>query len=203
MQKGHAIQVHWFSADDNAVIKEGCLACPLTMDDNTHSCLFNLREHTSWLLCNHIDRLSFFGTPGEYNLEIKQARFLNPATIIPYFDLYRNTCRFEDSTGVYHLTPKQVITFQYDASRVMGAIATSYEVSKPNVWFEHQDKTLNANHFSSDVTLLRKIGTVRGDFEVHGSDLGLDYFETHLAAVDKQGHIVGLMSDPVYAQVGF
>ena len=202
-QKGYSLQVHWFSADDTAIRKDGSLALPLVIDNDTHSYLFNFREHISWLLCNHVDRLKICATPGKYKLEIIKARFRNPANVIPQFDLYRDTSRFEDAAGVYHLSPKQVITFQYDASQVTGAQSIAYEISKPNVWFEHQDKTLNANHFSSDVTLLRKIGIVRGDFEVHGSDLGLDYFETHLAAVDKQGHMVGLMSDPVYAQVGF
>jgi len=198
----NGLYVQWFSADDNAVGKEGCLGQPLIIDGKTHAYLFDLGEHKSWLLCNSVDRLKIWATPGKYRLSINNVRFLDSSTIIPQFDLYRDTARFEDDSGVYHLTPKQVITFQYDATHIVGAQAVVYESSKSNVWFEHEDQTLNSNHFSHNAILVRKLPNLRGDFEIHGSDLGLDYFETHLTAVDKKGYVVGLMSDPVYAQVG-
>ena len=202
VQKDGWLQLQWFSQDGDVPVKCGSLTQSLIIDGNTHKYLFNLSEHKSWILCNNVSELRIYTMPGKYKLQIEGARFLSSALMIPRLDTHSKLTRYEDEAGVYHLLHRQVFWLQYDASQIKGAKAVVYEISKSNFWFEHEDQTYNGNRFSSNSILRKTLPNLQGEFMVSGHDLGSDYFEVHLAAVDKDGHMLGLMSCPVCGQVG-
>ncbi len=196
------LQIQWSSSNHDAISKGGSLSQPLIMDGKVHKYLFNLSEHKSWILCNGINELKITAMPAKYKLKLSQARFLNTASMIPRLDLHCKLTCFEDDSGVYHLTHRQVFWLQYDASQIKGAQAVVYQISRSNFWFEHEDQTFNSDHFSSNAIVRKQLPNLQGEFMISGSELGEDYFEVHLGAVDKDGHILGLTSYPVCGQVG-
>ena len=200
--KSARLQLQWFSSDPNAVIKNGALVQPLIADGRVHNYLFNLNEHKSWVLCNRINQLKISAPFGKYKLEIEDMRFLNPAYKIPQLGSDYKIGPYEDDAGIFHFAHHEGFYFKYDATQVKGAYAVIYEISKPNFWFEDEDNTFTNSRLSNNVAVRQELPNLKGEFTISGKDLKTGYFEIHLAAVDKDGHMVGLTSYPVCGQVG-
>jgi protein O-mannosyl-transferase len=196
------LQLKWFASDTDSVHQSGSIIKSLICDGQAHKYLFNLSEHKSWLLSENVNRFRILTPKGPYRVEIENIRFLNPALVIPQLGTDYKLSPYEDEAGVYHLTHKQGFYVRYDATRIKGAQAIVYEISKPNYWFEHEDQSFNCGHLSNNIQLRRRLPELKGEFTIAGKDLGTGFFEIHLAAVDKTGTVIGFTSYPLSGQVG-
>ncbi len=195
------LQLQWSSGDKDAPVQRGCLTQPLILEESRQSYLFNLAEHKSWLLCRNIRTLTIMAGSGNYKLEIQNVRFRNPLSLVPQFDLDPKLVPHEDNVGLYHLNHDQIFYCIYDASKITGAVAVVYEISNPNIWFEHENQTFNANHLSEHTIVRKQLQHLQGEFMISGNQIGTGYFEVHLAALDKNGKVLGLTSYPICGQV--
>jgi len=78
-----------------------------------------------------------------------------------------------------------------------------YEYSRPNSWFEHYTGSLRAATPSEQAKLSGTIDGIKGrDIPLSFSGLGdSGFYQLRLAALDKDGHIIGYFTDPLNFQM--
>lgn len=136
--------------------------------------------------------------PGNYKLS--NISFSNSAKRIPLLTGDPKTVK-EELDGISYLIGTYG-DFNYDASKIPGAVSVAIEISKPNAWFEHYTSELRDMSLSKNSLVTKYIQNTQGQFRLNASDLPTDaYYQIRLAALNSNGQMIGYISDPINIQV--
>jgi len=181
---------------------QGSMTLPLLKSLNGGAITFQVSEHKSWIKQGLVKQLNLKTVGCPFELEIASINACSLLKEIP--TLQADGLDLIESPDGICRTHGRRPTFSYDATQIPGATGIICEVSRPNSWFEHYSGTLrdrqqapNALYITNwDKTKGRGILlSCAGPLKDHG------FYQIKIAAVDKDGHVLGYFSDPLNFQL--
>ncbi|MBS2008153.1 MAG: hypothetical protein JST01_13985 [Cyanobacteria bacterium SZAS TMP-1] len=195
-------------ADDNAVLQlsypGGTMTLPLAKAIKTSSdgaVVFQLSEHKNWLKQGLVKKLTLEASGITEPIEIKKISALNIAGQQPLLQADARDLT-EGPDGICRVRGARP-SFSYDVSGVAGAVGALCEVSKPDSWFEHYSGTLRDTMPSENALHVVPFNRTKGR-NILLSFAGLKdhgFYQIKIAAVDKDGKVIGYFSDPLNFQI--
>lgn len=172
------------------------------LDGKAYKMRIHVSEHKKWLSEGRVHRLAISSPAPGVTVTVHGLALLSGRTAIPSLTPAGKNFT-EDNSGVVRAFGKAG-HFNYDASAIPGACAVVFEISKPNAWFDHYTNTYRD---SSQSPKALKSWTSPN---LSGNNQALDlkqlkdpgFYELRIAAVGKQGEVVGYFSDPIMFQRG-
>jgi hypothetical protein len=182
------------------IYKTGSMALPM-FDNSSGEIVFQLSEHKNWLKQGMVHELSFETLGSAEAIEITSIEALNFDHQLPRVEADGHDL-IEGPDGICRVHGPRP-TFSYDVSNVPGATAATCEVSKPNSWFEHYSGTLRDKVVSKNALSVTPFNKLKGrnillsfaGIKDHG------FYQIKVAAVDKDGKVLGYFSDPLNFQI--
>lgn len=167
----------------------------LEPDGKTHKYRLNLSEIASWILLANPSELQLMVCPGK--IKIESVRFLNLGGEIPKLDAPPENWTREQSGRMSPKSPDSLV-LNFDATMIKGANHVMAEISRPFEYFEYFDPTFRQVVMSQRSMKRYSLEGLKGrmelwpdDFKVHGE------YDVRIAAFDKDGKLLGYVSDPV------
>ena len=164
----------------------------------------HMSEHKAWLLAGNPDRLEIsLNHDDPTSLHISQIALAKLANQRPKQLVAGKGLKLHGD-GIARPTSKDINPcFDFDATNVPGVHSVMYEYSRPNSWFEHYTGSLRAATPSEQAKLSGTIDGIKGrDIPLSFSGLGDNgFYQLRLAALDKDGHIIGYFTDPLNFQM--
>jgi hypothetical protein len=199
----HAIFLSWATQDDPFFSPKRTLSMPIKLDGKKATYIFPVSERKEWLSSGVITQLDlelpFMANQTNPQLVVEKIAFVSGEKLIPAI-APATPYTTEGRDGACRAGNPWM--FSFDATQIPGADSVVVEISKPDSWFEHYSGTLRdrelSKHHSKQIVLTRTTGEVTltsTDFPAPG------YYELRAGARDKQGKIIGYLSDPVNLQV--
>jgi hypothetical protein len=179
----------------------GRMAMPILDNGHEHPLIFQLSEHKNWLMQGVVHELAFKTIGCPEAIEIASIRAINLENQMPNIEPDAHDL-VEGPDGICRVKGPRP-TFSYDVSNVPGAVSATCEVSRPNSWFEHYSGTLRENDVSKNAFAVTPFNKVKGrnillsyaGIKDHG------FYQIKVAAVDKNGKVIGYFSDPLNFQI--
>jgi hypothetical protein len=195
-------------ADENSTLQlsypSGTITLPLAKTIKTATdgaFLFQLSEHKNWLKQGVVKKLSLEANGISQPIEIKKISALRIASAQPLLQADARDL-LEGPDGICRVRGARP-SFSYDVSGVAGAVGAVCEVSKPDSWFEHYSGTLRDTSPSANALHVVPFNRTRGR-NILLSFAGLKdhgFYQIKIAAVDKDGKVLGYFSDPLNFQI--
>lgn len=176
------------------------LAVPATFDGKSHKYRFAVSQHKNWALAEEINQIRLeIPTPAS-DVRLNNVEFLSGEKLIPQLQADEKYLR-EDADGVSRLTKEKAV-FEYDASKIEGADSFVVEVSKPNSWFEHYTGQMRDQQLSKHELTKIILKEPKGRFEIQAQTFPMPaYYQVRLVCLNKQGEVIGYVSDSINVQV--
>lgn len=187
------LTVYWCTESNPVFSLARCQALPVSADGAKHKYHFNLTEHKVWLASDRVTRLKFDIFPKPSTIKLFNVSLPSSKSSVP--ELTAST----ELDGLTQGTPKLLV--YYDATAIPGAVKVMYEISKPDSWFEHYSATYRDAAPSKEKLKGGTFDGVKGSQNIDASELGgAGFYEFRVAAVDKDGKMLGYFSDPINFQ---
>ncbi|PZM84353.1 MAG: hypothetical protein DKT66_06875 [Candidatus Melainabacteria bacterium] len=171
------------------------LGCYIEADGKPHKYRFHLSEISSWVLFGKLSDLQLTVSPA--NTEIMSVRFLNLENEIPKLHASPGKWnRHQNGT----LVPKsnESLVLNFDASKIGGASHVMAEISHPFEYYEYFNSTYRQDAMSPRSLKKYALDGLKGEMELWRDDFAVaGEYDVRVAAVDKDGKVVGYVSDPV------
>lgn len=174
----------------------------LPADGITRTYRFHLSELTSWLLLGK-DPGAYLtiNAPG-YQVEIKSATFANISAELPILSVDSKTW-VRNLDGTFSPTNRWNSQLAFDASHMKDAAEVIAEYSQPDAYWEYFEHSFRQTQLSPRSLLhVPYRGQLRGRlvlpeqmFQKNGD------YQVRVAARDKQGKVLGYVSDPVTIRI--
>jgi len=162
--------------------------------------LFQLSEHKNWLKQGVVRGLALELVGGEpVTIQKIEALSLNDSLPLLQADGHDLV---EGVDGICRVRGSRP-SFSYDVTNVPGATSAICEVSKPDSWFEHYSGTLRDTAASGNALHVVPFNKTKGK-NILLSFAGLKdhgFYQIKIAAVDKDGKVLGYFSDPLNFQI--
>ena len=163
--------------------------------------IFQLSEHKSWLMQGTVANLNLKSIGVSEPLEISKITALNLEKSLPALSADGKNL-VEGVDGICRVKGAHP-TFSYDVSQIPGAHSAVCEISKPNSWFEHYSGTLRDREISKHALFTPTLNKLSGraiplsfaGIKEHG------FYQIKIAALDKDGKVIGYFSDPLNFQI--
>lgn len=167
----------------------------LEPDGKTHKYRFNLSEIASWVLLANPAELQLLVTPGKTKIE--SVRFLNLNAEIP--KLYAPPERWtREQSGRMSPKSRGSIVLKFDATMIKGANYVMAEISRPFEYFEYFEPTFRQVVMSPRSMKKYSLEGLKGQMELWPDDFKVrGEYDVRIAAFDKDGKLLGYVSDPV------
>jgi hypothetical protein len=164
---------------------------------------FDVSEHKQWLALGQINQLtlSIQGLAAEQRLHVLGLETGNLQGQRPKIESDEKTL-VEDGDGICRPRGKMP-SFNYDVSIVPGAVSAYVEVSKPNSWFEHYSGSFRATSKSPEALFSHTLGKLKGNGVpiTFTGVKGPGFYQMRMAALDRDGNVIGYFSDPLNFQL--
>ncbi len=188
-----SVALSWSTVSNPQFTYAKTLSVPITADGSRHTYRINLTEHKIWIESDRIVRMKLDVFPKPSKVKLYRTSLTSGKRSIPAISSLRGV------DGVCQANPK--LAFSYDASDIPGAVKVLYEISKPDYWFEHYSGTYRDAAPSKETLRSVTLDAVKGRVMFDGNDLGATgFFELRVAALDKDGKMIGYFSDPINFQ---
>lgn len=202
---GNGINLSWNTADNPSFTPERTLTRSVTNHNSIESYTFHVGERKRWLSCERIAQLAIgLGMP-RGALHIESVRLIGHDNRTPLLSpspaIVAERTMVADITGVSR--PGQAIgPFNWDASNVPGARYATYEITRPNSWFEHYSETYRDTDFSKATLVKGRLPSLKGEGGAVSTSVlpGAGYYQIRIIATDKVNRPVGFASDPLNLQ---
>jgi hypothetical protein len=213
------IWLSWASQNKPGFSPERRLSLPFITDGLSHSYIFPVSEHKSWVKEDMIIQLDLeFPFLAHQQISSKMTNdkeskrsancifsidkisFQRADNIMPKLAIEPFQCS-EDLDGVCH-SETNTFNFNYDASQIPLAHKVKVEISRPNAWFEHYTGTYRNDSFSKYCLSSFTLESKQGKFQILPKEFPEPaYYQVRVFALNKNGSIIGYCSDPVNLQV--
>jgi hypothetical protein len=194
------IFLSWTSAQKPLFDGTRRLALPATLDGKNHKYRFAVSQHKNWALTERVNLVRLDLPTPLADVQLNGMTFLSGEKLIPQLFADENYLR-EDADGVSRLTKEKAV-FEYDASQIDGADSFVVEVSKPNSWFEHYSGQMRDQELSKHALTRIVLKESKGKFEIQSRVFPMPaYYQVRLACLNKQGEVIGFVSDSINLQV--
>lgn len=174
-----------------------CLATLLHAEGDVHTYRFHLSEITSWNLFGKLDSLRLMLTDPSANYNIKSVKLLNLSNEIPRLSL-QNSLWARNQNGTYSAKSRNKYVFDYDASKIKGAVKVIVEISPPDFYWEYFTTSYRQKKLADKKLKTLMLNQLHGTFVIDPSIFPrqADY-QIHIAALDSSGKILDYVSDPL------
>jgi hypothetical protein len=181
--------------------KGGLMAIPMVENAGSGQIVFQLSEHKNWLKQGLVHELSLKTLGCPETIAISSIEALNVENQMPIVEADGRGL-VEGPDGICRVHGARP-SFSYNVSNVPGAAAAICEVSKPNSWFEHYSNTLRDKQVSKNALFVINWDKLKGR-DILLSFAGIKdhgFYQIKVAAVDKDGKVLGYFSDPLNFQI--
>lgn len=175
------------------------LSCYLEADGKPHKLRFQLSEIASWILFGKLSDLRLTVAP--VDTEIQSVRFLNLDNEIP--KLYASPAHWSrQQNGTVVPKSKDALVLNFDASKIDGASHVMAEISKPFEYFEYFNASYRQQSLSPNSMKKYSLEGLKGEMTLWSEDFTVKgEYDVRIAAFDKNGKLLGYVSDPVTIRI--
>lgn len=200
-----AIFLSWATESDPFFTPQRLLSLPVKLDGKKATYIFPVSERKEWLSSGVITQLDlelpFMANQADPKLTIEKLALVSGAKQIPTIAPAPPFTR-EARDGACRGGSSSLWLFSFDATKIPAAESVVIEISAPDSWFEHYSGTLRDRELSSHHSKQIVLARTTGEISLTNADFaGPGYYEIRVGARDKQGRIIGYMSDAVNLQV--
>jgi hypothetical protein len=183
----------WRVDDTDALASS--LGCYIEADGKPHKYRFHLSEISSWVLFGRLSDLQLTVSPA--NTAITSVKLLNLENEIPKLHASPDKWnRRQNGTLVPKSNDSLVLNF--DASKIVGASHVMAEISHPFEYYEYFNSTYRQDALSPRSLKKYALDGLKGEMELWREDFKVaGEYDVRVAAVDKDGKVIGYVSDPV------
>ncbi len=175
------------------------LSCFLERDDKPHTYRFQLSEIASWILFGKLSDTQLAVSPG--NTKILSARFLDLENEIPKLYAVPKYWAREKSGAVVPKS-KDAIVLNFDATKLAGTKYVMAEISKPFEYFEYFIPCYRQDTMSKRSMKKYSLEGLKGEMTLWAEDFKIPgEYDVRIAAFDKDGKLLGYVSDPVTMRI--
>jgi len=194
------VVIQWNGATESGFDAPENLITTVALDGKMHRMRIHASEHKKWLSRGKIHRLGITSPAPDAIVTVHGVALTNSRNSVPKLTPAGNFV--EDESGVVRAGGK-FGRFSYDASAVTGARGVTFEISKPNAWFEHYSNTYRDSRSCEKALKTWKETALSGAEKTFNlKELGgAGFYELRTAAVGDNGEVVGYFSDPIMFQL--
>lgn len=165
--------------------------------EKSHRLVFPLRAYPEWALGGKSHEL-MLKLPSHSKIAIDSIEIVKADELMPRISFENSG--FMGTKGYLHLSQKDTqATINVDASRIPEAAGVVLEITRPNLFFETQNTSIESKVAMEDV---KPAGTVSGDIQLTRDMFkATGLYEARPWAVDKNGKKLGVAGDHIVVTV--